>query len=102
MAWFLTLSVAPANSCWILPWTGLYGWGKSWVGADGGVGSFCVCIGFFLDSLKSEKVPKVGIFLFLRPGWIFLDLDLRRWMVLPLFSADQKTLEGGGGKRLTR
>ena len=56
------------------------------MGPDGGLGSFDVGVGFFLDSLKSENVPRVGIFLFLRPGCIFLDLDLSRWMVLPLFS----------------
>ena len=101
MAWFLTLSAAPASNCWMLPWTGFDGCGKSGVGPVGGVGGFCVWNCFFLDSLKSENVPRVGIFLFLRPGWIFFDLDLRRWMVLPLFSVDQNTMVSGQDEVLT-
>ena len=54
-----------------------------------------------LGLLEVGEGAQGGIFLFLRPGWIFLDLDLRRWMVLPLFSADQNTLEIGGGEGLT-
>ena len=70
----------------MLPWAGLLGLGNSCVGADGRLSEACAGAAFFFDSLKSAKVPRVGIFLLLRPDWIFLDFDLRRWMVLPLFS----------------
>ena len=70
----------------MLPWAGLAGLGKSWVGPEGRLGVGGAGIGFFFESLKSWNVPSVGIFFFLRPLWMGLDFALSKWIVLPLFS----------------
>ena len=74
----------------MLPGAGLAGYGKSWVGQDGRFGAGGAGIDFFFESLKSWKVPSMGIFFFLRPLWIGLDFAFSKWMVLPLFSARTK------------